>query len=142
MKDSCPYKAVGRRMREARFLLGDKTQAEFGKQIGDFTAGQIGQVERGRSLPTGELLTALAKQGINVNYILTGEGTWRLSGMVRLEHPISQEELEEVLKTLERYRETLQGLHGVLIPQPPDVIQEVRRKMEKGQRKWENPDEE
>jgi len=64
---------IGWRLREIRALLHFRTQAEFGKALG--LGGQtIGCVERGRNLPTGELCEALARKGVNLNYIFTGEG--------------------------------------------------------------------
>ncbi len=129
MRQENEWEAVGRRIREARFLLGNLKQTDFGKFLGEFSAMQISNSERGKNPPPAELLTALARSGINVNYILTGEGSVWLKEMVRLEHPISPEELEGVLETLERYRQTLQGLSGARIPQPREVIEEARRRM-------------
>jgi len=130
MASSCPYKAVGRRIREARFLIGNKTQAKFGEEIGGFSAGQIGQVERGRNLPTGELLTALAKRGINVNWILTGEGPMWHATLVRLSEPVQADELPGVLETLQKIGQKLEGFRGATIPDPELQAKiEARRRM-------------
>jgi len=69
-----PYIHQGRRLREARFYLGNEGQAAFGQRLGGFTVAQISQAERGRNLPPSKMLHALAKQRIDINYILAGEG--------------------------------------------------------------------
>jgi len=129
MKDSCPYKAIGLRVREARFLLGDKKQGEFGQQLGGFSTGQIGQVERGRNLPTGELLLALARQGINLNYILTGEGSIHARQLVRLSQRVSPEELQEILAELDARRGQVGDVAGVTVPPTLEMIREVDRRV-------------
>lgn len=129
MAKSGSYEAVGRRVREARFFLGDKTQEDFGKQIGGFTAAQIGQAERGKNLPTGELLIALAKNGINVNYILTGEGTMWTRQLVRLNQPVSPKDLQEIFAELDAHRGQVGDIAGVTTPPTLEQIREVERRL-------------
>ena len=123
MANSGSNEVVGRRIREARFLLGDRTQAEFGQEIGGFSAGQIGQVERGRNLPTGELFAALAKRGINVNYILTGNGSAWISKEAERQREVTPREIEEVIEILRYVQDGLSRNP----PLPQDVLEKLRK---------------
>lgn len=68
------YAQIGWRLREARFKLGFRTQAEFGKGLGGFCINRVCRAEHGTNLPPVEILIALAERGVNVNYLLTGTG--------------------------------------------------------------------
>jgi len=65
---------IGQRVREARRRLGFRSQAEFGAALGGFTVQQISRAERGMNAPTPEILAALARHRVNVNWLLTGDG--------------------------------------------------------------------
>lgn len=69
------HAAVGRRLRRIRYEMGDRSQADFGADLGGFSQTQVGFVEAGRNLPTTKMLAALAERGVDVNWLLTGEGT-------------------------------------------------------------------
>lgn len=62
---------VGERLREARKDLG-LNQAEIAELAG-VSREYWGRMERGASVPGGEVLAALALRGADVTYILTGQ---------------------------------------------------------------------
>jgi len=74
MGEKLSFQDAGWRLRQARRHLDDATQGEFGKMLGGFTVAQISQAERGRNLPSPEMLVALAEYGFNLNWLLLGEG--------------------------------------------------------------------
>lgn len=61
---------VGERLKETRIGLG-LNQADMAALVG-VTREYWGRLERGASVPGGEVLTALIQNGANVLYILTG----------------------------------------------------------------------
>jgi transcriptional regulator with XRE-family HTH domain len=62
---------LGQRLREARETLG-LTQIAAAELVG-VTREHWGRCERGFAVPGGEILSALAAAGADVNYILTGK---------------------------------------------------------------------
>ncbi|HET6441851.1 MAG TPA: helix-turn-helix domain-containing protein [Phycisphaerae bacterium] len=93
------FSGAGERLRQARHALGFRRQDEFGKALGGFTLDQISRVERGSNLPSPRLLTALARFGINANWILTGEGAMRgipVVGPTAAGWPLAPEEPADV----------------------------------------------
>lgn len=52
------------------------TQAQFAERIGVHIA-VLQKYEMGRNVPGGEALAAIAKTGVNLNWLLTGEGEMR-----------------------------------------------------------------
>ena len=66
---------VGKRIRFAREKMGFRRQTEFGRDLGGFTLDQISRAERGDNWPPHDLLLALARVGINLNYLFTGNGS-------------------------------------------------------------------
>jgi len=99
----------GDRVRRARYALGYRRQDEFGKALGGFTTDQIGRVERGANLPTPKLLQALTRLGINISWVLTGEGTMRgvpvvgrvTGGGLAGEEPIDEDLITQRITRLE-----------------------------------------
>ena len=75
-----------------------KSQREMSIVIGGSKA--TWQVyEDGTSVPGGKALEALARQGFNVNWILTGEGTMRREAA---NEPLDEELLQAVLEAVEQ----------------------------------------
>jgi len=91
--------AVGRRLRQTRVALGLNSQTAFAEWLGGFTLTRMSRVERGSNLPSPRLLTALARFGINANWILTGEGAMRgipVVGPTAAGWPLAPEEPADV----------------------------------------------
>ena len=84
-------------------LRGRKTLAEFAGE--NHTSPQnIHNYERGR-MPSADFLTSLASQGININWVLTGEGPVRLkknTNVLASELETLPEELREALRATVR----------------------------------------
>lgn len=70
---------IGQRMAQARKAIG-LTQEEFGKAVGGSKPG-IQDNEKGKTLPGGKVLFGFVKAGINVNWVLTGEGSMLLTDL-------------------------------------------------------------
>jgi len=70
----CIGTGIGRRLRQARYALGYRTQEVFGKALGGITKNRMSRAERGENLIPTEMLYALADKGININWLLTGKG--------------------------------------------------------------------
>jgi len=69
------FSGPGQRLKTARFASGFRQQKAFGKELGDFSAEQVGRAERGENPVPSEMLEALAsKFGISPTWLLTGEG--------------------------------------------------------------------
>ncbi|QDX82361.1 hypothetical protein B9N43_14620 [Denitratisoma sp. DHT3] len=66
-------------MAQARKAIG-LTQDEFGKAVGGSKPG-IQDNEKGKTLPGGKVLFGFVKAGINVNWVLTGEGSMLLADL-------------------------------------------------------------
>lgn len=54
----------------------EKTQAAFSTLVG-IHISQLKKYEQGRTVPGGEVLTAIAGTGVNINWLLTGQGPMR-----------------------------------------------------------------
>jgi transcriptional regulator with XRE-family HTH domain len=67
--------SIGHRIRAWRHALG-LTQAAFSERIG-VHIGVLKKYEQGLNIPGGEALAAIAKTGVNMNWLLTGEGEMR-----------------------------------------------------------------
>ena len=63
---------IGARIRQWRFALG-LTQAELSSRLG-VHIGVLKKYEQGINIPGGEVLAAIAKTGVNMTWLLTGEG--------------------------------------------------------------------
>ena len=83
-------------------LRGKKTLVEFARE--HHTSPQnIHNYERGRN-PSADFLTSLASKGININWVLTGEGPIYLKKNVKGFAPLTS----ELEKLPEEFREALQ----------------------------------
>jgi transcriptional regulator with XRE-family HTH domain len=67
--------SIGHRIRAWRHALG-LTQAAFSERIG-VHIGVLKKYEQGLNIPGGEALAAIAKTGVNMTWLLTGEGEMR-----------------------------------------------------------------
>ena len=95
-----------------RILMGFDSQEAFGATLGGFSVNRVSRAERGENpIPT-EMLTALAEKGVNVNYILTGEGPMWARHIVRLSQRVSPDELREILAELEKHQEQTGAIPG------------------------------
>lgn len=63
---------IGARIRQWRLALG-LTQAELSSRLG-VHIGVLKKYEQGINIPGGEVLAAIAKTGVNMTWLLTGEG--------------------------------------------------------------------
>jgi len=67
--------SLAHRLKAWRRALG-LTQAAFSERIG-VHIGVLKKYEQGLNIPGGEALAAIAKTGVNMNWLLTGEGEMR-----------------------------------------------------------------
>lgn len=103
---------IGQRMAQARKAI-DLTQEEFGKAVGGSKPG-IQDNEKGKTLPGGKVLFGFVKAGINVNWVLTGEGPMLLADLGtnaldagtsrpwKAAEPFNPAVLEDVIQGLEK----------------------------------------
>lgn len=75
------YKTLGNRLRLWRKSLG-KTQIEFSK-LSDVGIAIIRKCELDASTPGGKTLFAFAKTGVNIQWLLTGEGKMAASDEIQ-----------------------------------------------------------
>jgi len=109
--------------------MGFDSQKAFGATLGGFSVNRVSRAERGENpIPT-EMLVALANLGVNVNYILTGEGTMWARQLVRLSQRVSPEELMQILAELDARREQVGDTAGVTMPPTLEQIREVDRRL-------------
>jgi transcriptional regulator with XRE-family HTH domain len=62
-----------------KILIGERRQKEFAEWIGQSPTRLNNYLSGTNQLPAADFLYALAKRGINVNWLLTGEGEMYLS---------------------------------------------------------------
>jgi hypothetical protein len=70
--------AIGQRIHAARVAHLRMTQAQLGAFVGQSSGRGVQDNERGLTMPSGDTLHQLAHEGINVHWVLTGEGAPRL----------------------------------------------------------------
>lgn len=103
--------------------MGFDSQAAFGRALGGFSVNRVSRAERGENpIPT-EMLIALAKQGINANYLLTGEGSVWIGKEAERQREVTPQEIEDVIEILRQ----IQGGLSRNPPLPQDVLEEVRK---------------
>lgn len=83
---------IGGRIKQARQAVG-MTQEELAALAGAKSKSGLQDNERGRSMPGGYIISALAKRGINTNWIFTGEGSVSYSDLVYQKHADGQQQL-------------------------------------------------
>ena len=95
---------IGARFRMIREKL-NYTQKQMAELIdGSIRAWQ--EYERGNQVPGGIALYKLSLQGININWLLTGEGPMRINQHSR-SLPFDGELFETVMNTVEKYLERI-----------------------------------
>lgn len=67
---------LAQRFREMRGKLGFERQEDFAKSLGR-SRNSISAYERGQAAPDGETLMRLAQLGVNIQWLLTGQGAMR-----------------------------------------------------------------
>ena len=103
--------SVSKRLQKLR---GRKTLSEFARE-NQTSPQNIHNYERGRN-PSADFLAALASQGININWVLTGEGSIYLNN----KNAKDVARLASELETLpEEFREALQSAIEETGQQPP-----------------------
>lgn len=70
--------SIADRLRLLRIMWGEESARSLSLSLG-ISAGAWNVWERGSSAPSAEVLTALAGRGVNINWLLTGEGLPLLS---------------------------------------------------------------
>ncbi|MDD3938014.1 helix-turn-helix domain-containing protein [Rhodoferax sp.] len=63
---------IGQRLKQWRSFVGT-TQAEFSRQI-DVHVGVLKKYEAGQNVPGGAALASIAKTGVSLDWLLTGQG--------------------------------------------------------------------
>ena len=85
-------RAIGQRIRQLR---ADLSQDDFARELGT-VRGYIGDIERGRTKPSLELLLSLAvKYGVSIDWIVTGK-----EQPLALSKPFQDPELETMIDAL------------------------------------------
>lgn len=79
---------LGSRLRTIRIRL-DITQGEMAQKIGS-SATAIGQYEKSEKVPGGKILAGLARLGINIHWLMTGEVC-----------PVDRKLMETIIATVE-----------------------------------------
>lgn len=100
--DSC----ISDRLKEIRLSL-EYTQTRMGEAVGGKLRSWQ-EYESGTRMPGGSVFAGLARLGVNVNWVLTGEGPQMRTAPAPAnasDAPISAEVLEDVLKVLRRYQD-------------------------------------
>lgn len=134
-KKSEIYLEVGERLRITRELLGYRRQKDFGQDMGGLTTDQISRAECGDNPPPVSLLVGLAKKGININFILTGDGPFKILPIVRLSSPINPSEFHDLMKDLNTLQDRVGRIMGITTPNPPEseaYLQAKRRERSEG----------
>ncbi len=98
-------KEVGKRIKQWRLHLGFKNQVPFSELLG-LHISVLKKYETGRSIPRGDSLRAFANTGVNINWLLTGEGD--------IEANTKQSNPSPIPKELEDYTDRLNAIHGLL----------------------------
>jgi transcriptional regulator with XRE-family HTH domain len=91
--------AIGERMKAVRNHLG-LTQADFAKLVGASKPG-IQDNESGKNMPGGKVLKGLSANGVNTNWLLTGEGPMLLADLDQEAPPVDMERLKMAMQALE-----------------------------------------
>ena len=68
-----PAGTIAERIRQVR---GDRSQMEFATELGVHKE-MLGKYERGLSVPGGEVLARMREHGVDINWLLTGQGSMR-----------------------------------------------------------------
>lgn len=96
MVNTCDFVFIGTRLAQVRRHLG-LTQDELAKEIGTSKRG-IQDNEANKAIPGGKALCGLLGLGVNVNWLLTGEGPMRLADLVDVSAALHKIELLDKFK--------------------------------------------
>lgn len=69
----CCMEDLGARLKRVRGMF-DLTQSQLAEKTGS-SAAALGQYEKGEKIPGGKALAGLAQSGVNINWLLTGQGS-------------------------------------------------------------------
>jgi transcriptional regulator with XRE-family HTH domain len=72
-RDALQVECLAERLKLVRGSLGFERQEDFAERLGR-SRNSISSYERGKAAPDGETLMRLASLGINIQWLLTGEG--------------------------------------------------------------------
>jgi len=90
------------RIKKLRKYLG-LSQKDFGGKIGVGTS-HVSQWERNLSMPSSKALIGMAHLGVNINWLLTGDGEMMMGvpSSPRSEGIFSEEQIEQIEKLIDR----------------------------------------
>lgn len=86
---------LGSRLKEIRGIF-NLTQGQFAEKAGS-SAAAFGQYEKGEKIPGGKVLAGLAQAGVNINWLLIGEGPMLISALT-----LDFDLLEDIVAGMER----------------------------------------
>ena len=89
------------RIKKLRKYLG-LSQKEFGGEIGVGTS-HVSQWERGLSMPSSKALMGMAHLGVNINWLLTGDGEMMMGApsFPKRKGIFSEEQIKEIEKLID-----------------------------------------
>jgi transcriptional regulator with XRE-family HTH domain len=103
--------SVGSRLRVWRQALG-LTQNDFSERVG-LHIGVLKKYELGKNTPGGDALASIAKTGVNLNWLLTGEGSMR-SDEERAATPDVAVATPDVAPGMQKYAARLEAIMKLL----------------------------
>lgn len=98
----------GDRLKEMRGML-KLTQSQLAEKVGS-SAAAFGQYEKGEKIPGGKVLAGLARLGVNINWLLTGEDQVFISAL-----KFDLELLQDVMAVMEKVFDNLQEQHEMMM---------------------------
>lgn len=96
---------IGARITRVR---GQQSQAAFARKLG-VHKNTVGNYERGERKPDSDFLTALARVGVNIHWILTGQEDESITPQTELASPLASAQSEAVQRFRYRLREAIAG---------------------------------
>lgn len=108
--------------------MGGGKQDEFGAALGGFSRIQVSNVERGHTPPPAAMLHAMAEKGINVNWLLTGQGPMLHLPLARLSEGVTIQQLAEIWGQYGGAGPEGLGFVGATVPFAPEQQAELARR--------------
>ncbi|MBN1225210.1 MAG: helix-turn-helix domain-containing protein [Candidatus Aminicenantes bacterium] len=95
------FMSFSERIKKLRKYLG-LSQKNFGEKIGVGTS-HVSQWERDLSMPSSKALTGMANLGVNINWLLTGDGEMMRGGLFspNVEGIFTEKQLELIEKLID-----------------------------------------
>ncbi|PIQ23471.1 hypothetical protein COW36_09210 [bacterium (Candidatus Blackallbacteria) CG17_big_fil_post_rev_8_21_14_2_50_48_46] len=119
---------IGARLKQWRKHLG-LTQEKFAEQI-RVHIGVFKKYEQGKNTPGGEALAAIAETGVNINWLLTGEGSMAMADS-STDSQVLPGQLSEVQEKMKRLFDLLLQIdeekRGVAIAEMLSKVQDAVR---------------